>query len=64
MEKQKYNKYDYNNTWGKENLGTVTAKFKKDFVTDFKEACAKMNIKQSDVIRKAMHQIIDESKSK
>lgn len=58
-----YNKYDYNNNWGKENLGSVTGKYKKDFVAQFKEACKKLNITQSDVIREAMIETINKSKS-
>lgn len=45
----------------KENVGTVIAKYNKDFVSEFKEACKKLDVKQSSVIRKAMQEIIDKT---
>ena len=51
----------YKQQWKKENMGTVIAKYNKNFVNEFKEACKKLNIKQSDVIRKAMQETIDQA---
>ena len=61
---EKFDQNKYIASWKKENMKSVNAFYNKEFVLEFREACAKMNIKQSDVIRKAMQQVIDESKSK
>lgn len=45
-------------SWKKENMKLITAVFKKEFVDQYKEACKKLNVKQSEPIRKAMEQII------
>lgn len=54
----------YKQQWQKENMATVIAKYNKDFVNEFKEACKKLDIKQSAVIRKAMQEIIDRANKK
>lgn len=54
----------YKQQWQKENMATVIAKYNKDFVNEFKEACKKLDIKQSAVIRKAMQEIIDQANKK
>lgn len=48
----------YKKQWQKENMSTVIAKYNKGFVDDFKNACKKLGIKQSDVIRNAMNETI------
>ena len=57
-----FNQNEYINSWKKENMGVVKASFKKDFVTEFKDACKILGIKQSDVIRKAMQETIEEAR--
>lgn len=48
--------------WDKNNLSTVIAKYRKDFVLEFKDACKALGISQSDVIREAMQQTIDKAR--
>ena len=55
-------KYKLQKDWQKENMKQVKASYKKDFVLEFREALEKLNLKQSDVLRQAMHDIIEESK--
>ena len=47
--------------WEKENLLFVRGQYKSDFVLQFKEACKKLNITQSSVIRKAMQETIEKA---
>ncbi|MEG0165766.1 hypothetical protein [Anaerorhabdus sp.] len=49
-------------TWDKENMARITGKYKKEFVEDFKNACKKLGISQSDVFRDAMVEIIKKVK--
>lgn len=51
-----------NDKYDKNNMSVVSGKFKKEFVNEFKEACSVLNIKQSDVFRKAMQETIDKAK--
>ena len=44
----------------KQLIGRIES-FYVDVVEEFKEACKKLNIKQSDVIRKAMQKTIDQA---
>lgn len=48
--------------WDKDNLTQVHVAYRKEFVAEFKEACKKLNISQSEVIRKAMEEVINKSK--
>lgn len=50
--------------WKRKNMKTINSSFKSDFVDEFRKACKSLNIKQSDVIRKAMQEIIDQSNTK
>lgn len=59
---EKFNQKEYNKKWDKENMGVVKASFKKDFVTEFKDACKTLDIKQSDAIREMMQTIINKAK--
>ena len=45
----------------KEKMGTVVARYKSDFVKEFKEACKKLGITQSDVVRQAMIETINKA---
>ncbi|QRG86362.1 hypothetical protein [Bulleidia sp. zg-1006] len=48
--------------WKRKNMKTINSSFKSDFVDEFREACKSLNIKQSDVIRKAMQETIEKWK--
>ena len=56
------NKYAAQKKYAKNNLKKLSCSFKKDFVEEFANSCRKLNIKQSDVIRKTMQDIIDKAK--
>lgn len=40
--------------WSKENLKSISQRFKKEFVDEFRDACDRQGIKQSQVIKEAM----------
>lgn len=50
------------NGWKKENMALVGASYKKEFVQEFKEACKKLDLRQSDLIRDVMEQTIEKAK--
>lgn len=56
------NKYAAQNKYQKDKMSIVSARFKNEFVEEFKEACAKLDITQADVIRDAMNKVIKKSK--
>ena len=60
MEKDKYTAQK---KYAKSNIKKLSCSFKKEFVDFFADSCIKFNIKQSDVIRKAMQDIIDQAKN-
>ena len=62
MEKEKFNQAKYMREWQKENMKQVKASYKTEFVDEFKEACKKLGIKQSDVFRNAMYSTIKKAK--
>ncbi|MFV0379440.1 MAG: hypothetical protein ACK5KQ_01255 [Anaerorhabdus sp.] len=64
MDKKPFNQREYNYNWDKENMATVNAKYKKDFVNEFKAACKVLEISQSQAIKKSMQKIIDEANKK
>lgn len=49
-------------TWDKQNMKFVRGKYKKEFVDEFKAACDRLGITQSEVIRSAMQQTIEKAK--
>lgn len=51
----------YIRDWKKENMGSVAARYKKDFVDQFKQACTELGITQSEVFRKAMQETINKA---
>jgi len=55
-------KYDAQKKYQKAKMTIVSARFKNEFVEEFKEACAKLGITQSEVIREAMNKTIKKSK--
>lgn len=56
-----FNQYEYIADWKKKNMKTVRASYKKEFVEQFTDACNKLGIKKSDVIRKAMQGTIEQA---
>ena len=61
MENKKFDQVKYMREWQKENMKQVKASYKTEFVDEFKEACKKLGIKQSDVIRKSMQDMIEKA---
>lgn len=66
MKKRKTNpkQYPQQAKWQKANMKSVIAKYKIEFVDEFKDACMHLGITQSDVIRKAMNRTIADAKRK
>lgn len=60
--KGEFDQGKYMQQWQKENMLSVRGAYKKDFVLEFRDACRKLGLKQSDVIRNAMQKVIDQSK--
>lgn len=50
--------------WRKKNMKTCSFMYKKEFVDEFNEACAKLNINKSRAVKWLFTQIIEESKRK
>lgn len=48
--------------YDKANMAYIGAKYKKEFIAEFKSACATLGITQSEVIRKAMIETIEKAK--
>lgn len=61
MKNKKFDQAKYMREWQKENMKQVKASYKTEFVDEFKEACKKLGIKQSDVFRKAMQDMIEKA---
>ena len=59
-----FDQMKYMQEWKKQNMKIVSASYKADFVAEFKEACQKLGIKQSDVIRQAMIETIERAERK
>lgn len=62
MEKEKFDQKEYVKQWTKSNMKTVSVSYKTEFVTEFREACEKLGIKQSAVFREAMEAVIEKAK--
>jgi len=58
-----FNQSKYIQEWSKHNMKQVKAQYKADFVNSFKEACTTLGISQSEVIRKAMIETIENAKN-
>ena len=56
------NKYSAQKKYQKNNMLSISVKYKKDFILEFRQALEKLDLKQSDIFRQAMHDIIEESK--
>jgi len=64
MPKQKSGEFDqmqYIAEWKKKNMKAVGSQYSSDFVDQFKAACKKLGLVQSDVFRKAMQEVIDKA---
>lgn len=59
----KFNQSKYNMEWQKKNMLSVSCRYNSEFVNEFRNALDKLNLKQSDVIRKAMQDVIDKAKN-
>ena len=67
MPKQKSGEFDqmkYIADWKKKNMKSVSLRYSTEFVDQFREACGKLGLVQSDVFRKAMQSVIDEAAAK
>mgnify|MGYP002706068001 CR=1 FL=1 len=62
MEKEKFDQKEYVKQWTKSNMKTVSVSYKTEFVTEFREACEKLGIKQSAVFRETMEAVIEKAK--
>ena len=52
----------YNYQWQKENMKSISLKYNTEFVEAFRDACKKLGVKQSEVIRQAMIETIEKAK--
>ncbi len=59
---QPFDQQKYVQEWSKQNMTFVSARYKNEFVQEFKEACKALGITQSEVIRSAMQATIDKYK--
>jgi len=61
LEKKKFNQADYLKEWSKENMRNVIGSYKKEFVFRFRDACKKLGVTQSEIIRNAMIATIEQA---
>lgn len=59
MEKDKYKAQK---EYAKKNIKKLSCSFQKEFVDEFVQACKTLEIKQTDVIKKAMLETIEQAK--
>lgn len=59
---KEFDQNKYVNEWKKENMLSISVRYNKSFVMEFRDALKKLGLSQSDVIREAMQKVIDESK--
>ncbi len=59
---QPFDQQKYVNNWAKQNMKSVSAQYKAEFVTEYKEALKKLGLKNSDMIRTMMQEIIAKAK--
>lgn len=53
-----FDQIKYQNDWKKENMKQVGGSYKNEFVEQFKAACKKLGVSQSEVIKSAMEETI------
>ena len=56
-----FNQQKYQNDWNKKNMKSVSASYKTEFVEEFRSALKTLGLKQSDVIREMMQEIIEKA---
>ena len=59
-----FNQSQYINDWAKKNMGHINVQYKKEFTDQFKAACKKLSVSQSEVIRAAMEETIRKAEGK
>ena len=59
-----FDQIKYQNQWIKENMSEVRARYRNDFVDEFKTACKKLGVSQSEVIKAAMEETIRKAEGK
>lgn len=59
-----FNQIKYQNDWKKQNMKQVGGSYKTEFVDEFKAACKKLDVSQSEVIRAAMEETIRKAEGK
>lgn len=52
------------NKWIKENTAPISARYPKELVVEFKEACKILGVSQSSLFRKVMEETIEKAKQK
>lgn len=61
MTEKKFDQMEYIADWKKKNMKSVSAQYSADFVIEFKSACKKLGLVQSQVFRKAMEEVIEQA---
>ena len=59
-----FDQVKYQNQWIKENMSEVRARYRDDFVDEFKTACKKLGVSQSEAIKAAMEETIRKAEGK
>lgn len=59
-----FDQIKYQNDWKKENMKQVGGSYKNEFVEQFKAACKKLGVSQSEVIKSAMEETIEKTNAK
>lgn len=59
-----FNQSQYINDWAKKNMGHINVQYKREFTDEFKAACKKLGVSQSEVIRAAMEETIKKAEGK
>lgn len=59
-----FDQMKYMQQWQKENMASISLRYKKDFVYEFRNACQHLNISQSEVFRQTMNEVIQQYKQK
>ena len=62
-EEARFDRNKYNSAWSSKNLTTVSARYKPEFVNQFKQACKILGISQSEILRTAMQEAIDKAEN-
>ena len=63
-DKKPFDQAEYMRSWQKQNMLSVSCRYSREFVEQFREALKATGQSQSDVIRKAMQEVIDQAKNK